>query len=112
MLGFVAKFREAFDHADLQRYIPKEYWAREQRQDRYSRFEYTFTDYADRPTIIHQPSFGIGMSELDLNHPILIPPGSLLGQHTPFTFGIREKSNYSEYWNGYPRRREIPMHEQ
>jgi hypothetical protein len=109
MLGFVAKFREALDHAELQRYIPKEFWAMSWKQDRAGRREFEFHDYSGRKFAVYEPSLALGVDDIDLNHPILIAPGNLLGHASAaLIFRIRDKSNYSEYWKGYPRRRKIP----
>ena len=108
MLAFVSKFREALDQADFNRYIPKEFWAMETKQDRAGRAEYEFRDYNQRKCAVYEPSLALGLGDISLNSPVLIAPGNLLGHvNATLILGIREDSNFSEYWKDYPRRRSI-----
>ena len=109
MLAFTAKFTEALDHADIHRYVPKEFWAHSMSQDQFDRLEYRLRDYDDRVVAIYEPSFAVGTPGLALRRPMLVAPGKLLNHlGLTLTFRIREKTSYSNYWRGYPRRRKIP----
>jgi hypothetical protein len=109
MLAFAAKFAEAFDHADVHRYLPKEFWAHSYNQDEFDRMEYRLRDYEDRIVAIYEPSLAVGAKRLTPRRPMLVAPGNLLNHlGLTLTFGIRDKTNYSTYWRGYPRRRKIP----
>jgi hypothetical protein len=109
MLAFVAHFREAVDNADVNRFFPKEFWLEESKGDRFGRQEYTFRDYLGRSHVFFGPSFVHGLPGVGLDAPAIIAPGSLLGfANAEIVLRLREKSVHSEYWSGYPRRRQIP----
>ncbi len=108
MLAFATRFKEALDHADIQRYLPKEYWATRITRDEFDREEYHLRDYAKRAAVIYMPSFAAGIPRLEPSQPMLVAPGNLLAHlGATLTFRIRPKSNYAEYWEGYPGRRVI-----
>jgi hypothetical protein len=110
MLVFIAHFREAVDGADVNRYVPKEFWLESTQRDRFGRSEHTFRDYAGRTQVFYGPSFiHVPYPPPDFRSPRLIAPGNLTGySNGEMVFRIREPSLYASYWAGYPRRRRIP----
>jgi hypothetical protein len=110
MLAFVAHFREALDNADMQRFYPKELWLESLQIDRNNRSERILCDYLGRrqalsgPTFVHR--FG---PQVGAKYPRIVAPGNILGYaNSEIISSIREASAYTQYWDGYPRRREIP----
>lgn len=109
MLAFVAHFREAVDIADVNRFFPKEFWLENSNEDRFGRQEFEFKDYLGRSHVFFGPSFVHGIPGAAQDTPLLIAPGNLLGfANAEIVFTLREKSVFSQYWEGYPRRRQIP----
>jgi hypothetical protein len=109
MLAFVAQFREAVDMADVNRFFPKEFWLSNTKVDQFGRREFVFRDYLQREHVFYGPPFVHGLPAVRTDAPLVIAPGNLLGfANAEIVFGIRQKSVYSDYWDGYPRRRHIP----
>jgi hypothetical protein len=109
MLAFVAHFREAVDIADINRFFPKEFWLEKTHEDRFGRQEFEFKDYLGRSHIFYGPSFVHGLPVVSPESPLIVAPGNLLGfANAEIVFKFRETSIYSRYWDGYPRRRQIP----
>ncbi len=93
----------------MNRYVPKEFWGDSLVQDQFDRIEYRLRDYDGRTVAIYEPSFAVGARDLELRRPMLVAPGNLMAHvGLTLTFSIREKTNYSDHWKGYPRRRQIP----
>ena len=109
MLACAARLRDALEVADLQRYIPKEFWLQSLTRDRYGQESFIFTDYQGREITLGGPAVVSGLPKPRFRTPVVIAPGNLLGQpNSELRFEIREVSAYSQYWKGYPRRRKIP----
>lgn len=109
MLACAARLRDAFEFADLHRFIPKEFWLHSRNRDRYGKETLVFTDYQGREVTLGGPSVVSGLPEARFRTPVVIAPGNLLGfPHAELRFAIREPSAYADYWAGYPRRRRIP----
>ncbi len=109
MLAFVAHFREAVDIADINRFFPKEFWLERTHEDRFARQEFEFKDYFGRSHVFFGPSFVHGIPGATHDRPVVIAPGNLLGfANAEILFTVRETSVFSAYWEGYPRRRQIP----
>jgi hypothetical protein len=112
MLAFAARIREAIDIADVNRFFPKEFWLESRKQDRFGREEFVFKDYLQRKHVFYGPTFVHGLPVVGVDVPAVIAPGNLLGYaNAEVVFTPRQKSVYSEYWAGYPRRRIIPSPE-
>lgn len=109
MLACATRLRKGLELADVNRYVPKIHWFHERVTDRFGFVESEFRDYANRRVVIRGPSTVLGLPALRTDEPIIIAGGNLLGHpNSTLTFRIREASEYSEYWDGYPRRRKIP----
>lgn len=109
MLASVARMRDAFDLADVGRYIPKIYWMTRVTTDRYGRVEYQLEDYMGRSLTLHGPTLVRGNYVPQREAPVIVAPGNLLGQpNAELGFAPSAESPYSDYWKGYPRRRRIP----
>lgn len=113
MLAFVAYFREAVDISDVNRFFPKEFWLEKMQTDRFGRGEYMFKDYVGRSHTFFGPPFVHGLPGAGVNMPMIIAPGNLLGcTNAEIVVRINERSVYSDYWQNYPQRRQIPNHHQ
>lgn len=109
MIACTARLRDAFDYADLYRFIPKEYWLQSRSRDRHGKQTLVFADYQGREVSLGGPSVISGLPEPVFRKPVIIGPGNPLGfPHAELRFEIREPSHYATYWAGYPRRRRIP----
>lgn len=109
MIACVARLTQALDTADLHQYLPKIFWMSEIKVNRFGQSEYQFKDYAGRSIRIFGPSLISGISNIGFEEPCLIAPGNLLGiPNATLFFGFRESSVFEKYWNGYPRKRQIP----
>ncbi|MGZ8158831.1 MAG: hypothetical protein ACXWT1_17385 [Methylobacter sp.] len=108
MLACVVRLQQAVENSDISRYFPKPYWLTVRKGDRYGFIEYTYTDYASRELKVFGPSIAAGLPKKVYKYPVVIAPGNLLGYpNSQLMFRIRERSEYSKYWDGYPRRRKI-----
>jgi hypothetical protein len=109
MLAFVDLFRRAFRFADLGRYIPKWWWLQTRTTNRYGLTEYELRDYDDKAISLRGPSPELGLAELTFRRPVIIGPVNLTGfPNADLIFIPEERSNFSDYWKNYPRRRKIP----
>ena len=112
MLACCARLVEAFNLADIKRLIPKTYWLNSRRLDIYGREQLEALDYLKRPINLYGPSEMIGLPRVKFDKPAILPSGNLLGMaNAEISFGMQEASVYSDYWQGYPRRRFIPERE-
>ena len=110
MLAFVAHFREVVDSVDVGRYFPKEFWVEKGQKDRFGRTEVVFKDYSGRLHTSYGPTFVHDFATSWMTEaPALIAPGRLMGfANGDLMLRIKEGSVYADYWDGYPRRRNIP----
>lgn len=109
MLDCVNYLQDAFDYADINRYIPKAFWRVSGTTDRYGRRENVLCDYRGRDVLIKEPTTVYNRGRLSTKEPVLVAPGNLLGlPSAELIFRILYTSEYAEYWEGYPRRRRTP----
>jgi hypothetical protein len=105
ILSCITRLGAALDYADVNRFSPKIFWGTDREVDRYGLEQIVFEDYMGRKIIIGGPNPVSGMISADLVNPILIPYGNLLGlPHADVFFRIQHDSEYSRYWDKYPRR--------
>ncbi|MBC6608905.1 hypothetical protein H8B13_18940 [Hymenobacter sp. BT188] len=112
MLACCARLKDAFNIIDAFRFLPKTYWLNSKQVDVYGRIQSEAFDYQKKAIRLFGPSEMSGLPSIKFGKPALVPFGNLLGiPNSEIVFGIQEVSPYSEYWNGYPRRRFIPAKE-
>jgi hypothetical protein len=108
MLACVDRLKEAFELADVHRYLPKSYWLLRKATDRAGATEYEFRDHRDRPLSVFGPPAVSGLRAVGFKNPYVVAPHNLLGlPNAMLVFGVREDSEYSRYWQDYPKRRFI-----
>lgn len=106
MLACVVRLQQAIESSDILRYFPKPFWLTHSTDDRYGIMEYTYADYTAKELKIFQPSVAAGLPGPAYEHPVVIAPNNLLGYpNSQLMFWIRERSDYSQYWDGYPIKR-------
>jgi hypothetical protein len=109
MLACVSRLQEAVERADSGRYAPKPYWLQGRVSSRFELIEYEYRDYAGRAFIVYGPATVSGLPRQLYEHPVVIAPMNSIGYpNSQLLFRLREASEYSAYWEGYPRRRSIP----
>ena len=109
LLATLTRFEDVFAYTDIHRYIPKTYFIERVEADLYGNQYITFKDYIQRKITITTP-FLISPSANPLYaKPYIIAPRELFGQPNSYImFSIIEESEYSKYWEEYPKRRTIP----
>jgi hypothetical protein len=108
MLAFVARFREASELAYLHRYLPRAFWRSSRREDEFGRRESVYRDYREDVFAHYDPNFVLGIRSSTRPGPYVIAPGRLLGHsNAELIFSVAERSEFTEYWQGYPRRLSI-----
>jgi len=108
MIVCAARLQESFDWANVNRYIPKAFWLAEQRTDFYGKSTYTYEDKSGHEILIDGPFLVLGLPRDSFSSPRLVPPTNILGlPNSWIRLGLRETSNYSRFWEKYPRRRII-----
>lgn len=108
MLATVARIQKALDVADTGRLIPKTFWRLNHSEDQFGREQNILQDYMGRTVTINGPATVSGIRKLRFNEPVVIAPGNLLGlPNSEMVFRILDRSQYSVYWAGYPRRRRL-----
>jgi hypothetical protein len=113
MLACVARLRESFEVADLTRIYPKVFWLYSNRSYRAGTNEFEIRDYAGRTTLFFGPDLAIGVPTVQFDRPFLVCPGNLLGvPNAEICFRLADWNEYTKYWDGYPRRRRIPIADQ
>jgi hypothetical protein len=109
MLACVARLGQALELADVHRYLPKVFWLFGRKGNRFGSVEYEFRDYAGRTILVYGPPLVSGLPRIRYEHVCLLAPGNLLGiPNSSLIFQLREQSEFSLYWQDYPRRRRIP----
>jgi hypothetical protein len=109
LLACIARLRRALGVSDVNRYLPKVYWLFARRGNRFGSTEYEFRDYADRKAIVYGPPLVSGLEPVAYSDACLLAPGNLLGTpNASLIFKLRERSEFSAFWQNYPRRRHIP----
>ena len=108
MLASASRLQEALEQADKGRLLPKLYWLHGRTSNRFGMVEYEYRDYAGRVFTAYGPSTVSGLPRHLYDHPVVIAPGNLIGYpNANLMFRLKEKSEFSTYWEGYPRRRTI-----
>jgi hypothetical protein len=109
LLACVARLGQALELADVHRFLPKVFWLSGQKSNRFGAVEYELRDYAERPVVAYGPPLVSGLEPILYEDPCLLAPGNLLGTpNSSLVFKLREQSEFSGYWQDYPRRRRIP----
>jgi hypothetical protein len=109
MLGCAARLDEAVQRADTLRYFPKLWWLTHQESDQHGNGKLTLIDYSSRQLVSYTPSLTSGGLTLDFRTPYLVAPGNLLGRPNSQIFmTVKHRSEFADYWKGYPRRRRLP----
>jgi hypothetical protein len=109
LLANVARLSQAIEMADANRFVPKVFWLLGRKANRFGASEYEFKDYASRSVFTYGPFLVSGLGPLSYGIAYLLAPGNLLGSpNSSISFALKEKSEYSDYWQNYPRRRRIP----
>ena len=112
MIACVSRLEEAFDNADINRFFPKYYWLISKNTSRYGVEQYVFSDYSKRNLTVHGPSSVSALPSKSFTFPVIIEPYNLLGSpNSKIVVQVKESSVFSDYWNGYPRRRKIEVSE-
>jgi hypothetical protein len=108
MLACASRLQQAVESADINRFFPKYYWLTFRKSNQYGIIEYRYIDYAKRELIIYGPPISSGLPRKIYKQPVLVAPFNLMSHpNSQLIFRVKESSNYSNYWNGYPRRRKI-----
>lgn len=115
IIASLSYLAQAFDNADVNRYLPKIFWLSKINANRFGDIEFEFQDYKSRNTIIYGPCMVMGLPAIaDYGNrvPFIIAPGNLLGKpNSPLLFQLSVTNEYKEFWTGYPRRRSISVAE-
>ncbi|MBI1791328.1 MAG: hypothetical protein HYR60_27690 [Acidobacteria bacterium] len=110
LLACVARLREALELSDVHRYFPRLFWLFGRKGNRFGSIEYEFRDAAGRSSFTFGPELVSGLPRNMYRGAYLLAPASLLGSpNSALIFEFRETSEYSLYWENYPRRRRIAM---
>lgn len=112
ILASIVRLQQAIETADINRYVPKVYWLCNRQGNRHGIVRYDFRDYANRPLTIYGPPISSGLPRKYYQLPVIIAPGNILGHpNSHIMFRFKETSEFSKYWEGYPRRRKISVSE-
>ncbi len=108
MLACSSRLQQAFESADINRFFPKYFWLATRESTRFGVIKYTYHEHAGRELVIYGPPSASGLPSKIYRDPVIIAPFNLLGYpNSQIIFKAKESSPYSDYWNGYPRRRKI-----
>jgi len=108
LLGCVVRLSQALELADVHRFLPKVFWLFGRKGNRYGSAEYEFRDYAGRQVVAYGPALVSGIYNFSYDYAYILAPGNLLGMpNSSLAFEVKESSEYSSYWENYPRRRHI-----
>jgi hypothetical protein len=109
MIVCMSRLKEAVELSDSKRLIPKLFWCVSGEMDGHGNTCYTFADYKGTTVSLWDPPFVLAGFKKSFGEPYLIAPFDFFCQpNTMLMFKITSKSEYSEYWKNYPRRRYIP----
>jgi hypothetical protein len=108
LLACVARLGQALELADVQRFLPKVYWRFRGTSNRFGATENEFRDYAGRVALTYGPALVSGLHPASYESAYVLAPGNLLGSpNASLVFQLQESSEFSAYWEDYPRRRRI-----
>ncbi|MFA6132762.1 MAG: hypothetical protein WC869_01945 [Phycisphaerae bacterium] len=108
MLACASRLQQVVDLADANRLIPKLFWGTTSEIDGDGNSCDTFADYRQSTVLLWEPSPVLAGPERRFGRPYLIAPFDLL--HLPnsmLVFRVSPRTEYSDYWKTYPRRRVI-----
>jgi len=109
LLACVVRLGQALELADVHRFIPKVHWLFDRKGNRFGAAQNEFRDYAGRTVISYGPRLVLGLEMDSYDGARVVAPGNLLGlPNASLVFYLREPSDFSTYWEDYPRRRRIP----
>jgi hypothetical protein len=110
MIACAARLSQALESADINRYFPKQFWLSSKKENRYGVVEYVYVDYCGREFVTFGPHFASGLSNHMYKFPVVIAPGNLLGYpNSQVMFWLQERSEYSVFWEDYPKRRKLEL---
>jgi hypothetical protein len=110
LLSCAARLGHAVDAADIGRYFPKPLWLMGKTESRYGTVEYQFSDYAGRSLAVFGPPIISGLPSVQYGYPFIMLPHALLGvSNALLAFRFAASSQYSLYWQGYPRRYRLQL---
>lgn len=110
MLACVTRIMEALDIADSMRLIPKLYWGKNTLMDAEGNLCTSFVDYRNVLISLWEPSTLALQIGKPLEAPHILAPFDLLNMpNSNLAFFVSPRTNYSEYWDDYPRGRYIPL---
>lgn len=112
MLASASRLQEVVDVADTKRLLPKLFWGTRTESDSHGNMCDTFADYRGNTISLWDPPMTLAGPQKSFGVPYLIAPLDLISQpNTMLLFNVTARSEYSEYWKNYPRRRFIPPRE-
>ncbi len=113
MLACASRLHQVVKMADDFRLVPKLYWGIRSECDNHYNVCETFSDYRGSTVTLWDPPTVLGIPQNTIGVPCLIAPFDFLGQpNSILIFSVTSRSEYSEYWENYPRRRFIPSTQQ
>jgi hypothetical protein len=108
LLACVARLGQALELADVHRFLPKVFWMFGRKGNRFNAVENEFRDYANRLALVYGPQLVSGLELISYQNASLLAPGNLLGSpNSSLIFRLHEPSEFSLYWQDYPRRRKV-----
>ncbi|MCB2144908.1 MAG: hypothetical protein KQI81_00435 [Deltaproteobacteria bacterium] len=112
MLACLSRIHQAVEIADTKRLIPKLFWGNEIEGDSHGNIRYTLEDYRGSVISLWDPPIVMTHKGQSLGEPCLVAPTDFLFQpNSTLRFRIVAKSEFSDYWENYPRRRFVPSEE-
>lgn len=110
LLACVVRLGQSLELADDHRFLPKVFWLSSVKENRFGATEYDLCDYAGRLAVGYGPPLVSGLPPVSYESACLLAPGNLLGvPNATLFFHLREPSEFSAYWQDYPRRPTIPV---
>jgi hypothetical protein len=113
MLACVSRLQRVVETVDAKRLVPKLFWGTRSESDSHGNICDTFADYRGSVLSLWDPPLVIAGPRRSFGTPYLVAPVDFLYQpNSTLLFTVIAKSEYSSYWEGYPRRRFIPPKEE
>jgi hypothetical protein len=108
ILEMVAAARSFITSARTHGLIPNLYWLSGDSTDAFGQRVVTLVDYTNDVQLLHAPRTIVGLlpwRSVASSQPVLVAPGNLFDlPNADILFLVRQDSEYSRYWNGYPAR--------
>jgi len=109
MLACASRLQQVVEIADTRRLLPKLFWGKRVESDSHGNMCITFADYRGGTVFLWGPPTTLACLDKSFGQPYLIAPLDFIGQpNSMLLFDVSGRSDYSEYWKNYPRRRLIP----